>query len=62
MEEFGHPLAALIVLGMMTTVSSAAAWIPYKLTISKTTTVNPKNAAMMTVVVLTGILLFTLGR
>lgn len=64
MWEFGHPLALLIICFFVTALSSVVWMLAtiYQLTISKTTTVNPKNAAMMAVVALAGILLFTLGR
>ena len=63
MWEFGHALAPLILCFFVTALSSML-WmlaILYQLTISKSSTANPKNVAMMVVVVLAGILLFTLG-
>jgi hypothetical protein len=58
MWEFGHPLALFIVFFYICFLSSTI----YQLTVSKTSTINPRNTAMMAVVVLAGILLFSLGR
>jgi hypothetical protein len=64
MWEFGHPLALLIICFFVAALSSVVWMLAtiYQLTISKTTTVNRKNMGMMAVVLLAGILLFTLGR
>jgi hypothetical protein len=64
MWEFGHPLAFLVFFFFATALSSVV-WLlatTFQLTVSKTMTINPKNVAMMVVVVLAGILLFTLAR
>jgi hypothetical protein len=64
MWEFEHPLVLLIILFYITALSSVA-WVLvtiYQLTVSKTKTVNLKSAAMVSIVVLAGILLFALGR
>jgi hypothetical protein len=64
MWEFEHPLVLLIIFFYITALSSVA-WVLvtiYQLTVSKTNTVNLKSAAMVSIVVLAGILLFALGR
>ena len=64
MWEFGHPLALLVVFFFVTALSSVLWMLAmiWQLTVSKTSTVNRKNMAMMAVVVLAGISLFALAR